>query len=79
MNFVTYYRFLKRNQIPFVYYRYGDRVKIMSKVTKYEYMMSRFEWYHVHHLIGEPVPKDMEIVFEPPEESWMYDVESDHQ
>ena len=47
MDFVTYYRFLKRNQIPFVYYRYGNRVKIMSKITKYEYRMSQFEWFHV--------------------------------
>ena len=51
MEFVTYYRFLKRNQIPFVYYKYGDRVKVMSKITKYEYRMSQFQWYHVHRTL----------------------------
>jgi len=51
----------------------------MSKITKYEYRMTQFEWFHVHHLIGEPVPNDLELVFEPPEESWMYDNEMDHR
>ena len=78
MDFPTYYRFLKRNQIPFVYYKCGDSVKVLSKITEYEFRMSSYEWVHNHFLIGEPVPQDREVVYEAPEESWAYDRESDH-
>ena len=53
-------------------------VKILSKITEYEFRMGSYEWAHNHFLIGEPVPQEREVVYEPPEESWAYDRESDH-
>lgn len=78
MNFCEYFRFLKRNQIPFVYYRYGNMVKVLSNITEMDFAMSLYEWTYNHFLIGEPVPQEREVVFEDKDWTWMYDSESDH-
>ena len=69
------YRNLKRSQLHFLYYYDGELITFVSTDSIHKVKLSWEDWVEFHYQIGEEIEP---LVYEMPDDDWIYDNENDY-